>query len=143
MASSAFPPRCPARLFVALAALMGGAGVILAALATHQADQARLGPASSMLLFHACATSSAVALTERRLLQLHLGVATLCGFVLGAGLFAADLATRHFTGHSLFPMAAPSGGVILIASWLLLGLAALAVRRAPDASSDTTKGRLG
>jgi len=28
-------------------------------------------------------------------------------------------------GHRLFPMAAPTGGVVLIASWLALGVAAV------------------
>ena len=32
---------------------------------------------------------------------------------------------RQFAGHGLFVMAAPSGGTTLIASWLVLALAAL------------------
>jgi uncharacterized membrane protein YgdD (TMEM256/DUF423 family) len=40
-------------------------------------------------------------------------------------LFAGDLALRAFVGHHLFPMAAPSGGVVLIVSWLTLAGAAL------------------
>jgi uncharacterized membrane protein YgdD (TMEM256/DUF423 family) len=32
---------------------------------------------------------------------------------------------RALAGHRLFPMAAPSGGVILIASWLALAVAAV------------------
>jgi uncharacterized membrane protein YgdD (TMEM256/DUF423 family) len=32
---------------------------------------------------------------------------------------------RAFAGHRLFPMAAPTGGVVLIASWLALGVAAV------------------
>ena len=46
------------------------------------------------------------------------------GFVLAAALFAGDLTMRHFAGHGLFPMAAPTGGTLLIASWLALALAA-------------------
>jgi uncharacterized membrane protein YgdD (TMEM256/DUF423 family) len=33
---------------------------------------------------------------------------------------------RAFTGHRLFVMAAPAGGIILIAAWLALAAAALA-----------------
>jgi uncharacterized membrane protein YgdD (TMEM256/DUF423 family) len=120
---------------------MGGAGVVLAALATHQADPARLGPASSMLLFHACAVLGCAALTERDLLQRHLGLVTLSGFVLGDVLFATDLTVRHFSGHSLFPMAAPTGGMILIAGWLALGLAALTAG-SRDIERGMEKGRL-
>jgi uncharacterized membrane protein YgdD (TMEM256/DUF423 family) len=32
---------------------------------------------------------------------------------------------RTFAGHRLFPMAAPSGGIILIAAWLALAAAAI------------------
>jgi uncharacterized membrane protein YgdD (TMEM256/DUF423 family) len=59
-----------------------------------------------------------------------LGVIVLCGFMLGAALFAADVAARAYLGHRLFPFAAPSGGVILIVSWLALIAAALAALRA-------------
>jgi uncharacterized membrane protein YgdD (TMEM256/DUF423 family) len=38
---------------------------------------------------------------------------------------------RAFAGHRLFPMAAPSGGMLLILGWLVLAAAALsAVGRA-------------
>ena len=59
-----------------------------------------------------------------------LGVAVVCGFVLGAALFAADVAARAYLGHRLFPFAAPTGGMIMIASWLGLIAAALAALRA-------------
>jgi uncharacterized membrane protein YgdD (TMEM256/DUF423 family) len=45
-------------------------------------------------------------------------------------LFAADVASRAYLGSRLFPMAAPTGGVILIISWLVLVAAALAALRA-------------
>jgi uncharacterized membrane protein YgdD (TMEM256/DUF423 family) len=40
-------------------------------------------------------------------------------------LFSGDLALRAFAGHRLFPMAAPTGGIILIAAWLALAAAAV------------------
>jgi hypothetical protein len=40
--------------------------------------------------------------------------------------FAGDVFARAFIGHRLFPMAAPTGGAILIAAWLALAIAALA-----------------
>jgi len=54
-----------------------------------------------------------------------LAIAAAIGLVAGAALFSGDIAMRAFAGHRLFPMAAPTGGVVLIASWLALGVAAV------------------
>jgi uncharacterized membrane protein YgdD (TMEM256/DUF423 family) len=81
-------------------------------------------PASSMLLFHAAAVLGVVALSERGIVHARIGLAAAFGLVVAAALFAGDLSLRHFAGHSLFPMAAPTGGTLLIASWLLLAVAA-------------------
>jgi uncharacterized membrane protein YgdD (TMEM256/DUF423 family) len=112
------------RVLAALAGLMGAAGVMLAAASAHLADAARLAPASSMLLFHACAVLGAVALAERGLLQARIGLAAAFGFVVAGALFAGDLTLRQYAGHGLFPMAAPTGGTLLIVSWLALALSA-------------------
>ena len=120
-----------ARTLAAFAGLMGASGVALAAMAAHLPDATRLGTASSMLLFHAVATLGAVALSERHLLQPNIGLIAALGFVAGSALFAGDLALRQFAGHSLFPMAAPTGGTVLIASWLVVTVAAAWPRRAP------------
>jgi len=119
----------PLRVLVVLAGLMGACGVMLAAGAAHLADASRLGAASSMLLFHACAVLGSVALTERGVLRAQIGLAAAIGFVIAASLFAGDLTLRQYAGHSLFPMAAPTGGTLLIASWLVLALSALWPRR--------------
>ncbi len=112
------------RVLVVLAAIMGADGVILAALSAHQPGAARLGAASSMLLFHAAAVLGTVALAERGLIQLRTGLLAAFGFVVAAALFATDLTLRQFADHSLFPMAAPTGGTLLIFSWLALAVAA-------------------
>jgi uncharacterized membrane protein YgdD (TMEM256/DUF423 family) len=117
------------RVLVTCAGLMGAAGVALAAMAAHQADAARLGPASSMLLFHAPALLAAVLLSERGLIGRIPGLLAAFGFATGAMLFAGDLALRQFAGHALFPMAAPIGGALLIASWLALAICALWPRK--------------
>jgi uncharacterized membrane protein YgdD (TMEM256/DUF423 family) len=117
------------RILVILAAIMGADGVILAAASAHQPDATRLASASSMLLFHALAVLAAVALTERGLLHAKLGILSAWGFVIAAALFAGDLTLRQYAGHSLFPMAAPTGGTLLIASWLVLAVAAAWPRR--------------
>jgi uncharacterized membrane protein YgdD (TMEM256/DUF423 family) len=117
------------RILIILAAIMGADGVILAAAAAHQGDASRLIPASSMLLFHATAILAIVALVERRLVHWQLGIASAFGFVIAAALFAGDLTLRQFAGHGLFPMAAPTGGTLLIVSWLVLAVAAAWPRR--------------
>ena len=117
------------RILVILAGIMGADGVILAAVAAHQADATRLLPASSMLLFHATAVLAAVALTERGIVAAKGGMTAAFGFVIASALFAGDLCLRQFAGHALFPMAAPTGGTLLIASWLVLAVAAAWPRR--------------
>ncbi len=118
------------RILIILAGIMGADGVILAALSAHEADAARLGAASSMLLFHAAAVLGVVALAERGVVHGKIGIAAAFGFVAAAALFAGDLTLRQFAGHSLFPLAAPTGGTLLIMSWLALALAAAWPRRA-------------
>ncbi len=119
-----------ARVLLVLAGIMGADGVILAAASAHQADASRLGAASSMLLFHACAVLAAVALAERALIHARIGLIAAFGFVIAAGLFSSDLTLRQYAGHGLFPMAEPTGGTLLIASWLALAVAAAWPRRA-------------
>ena len=122
----------PSRLFrilIVLAGIMGADGVVLAAASAHQADASRLASASSMLLFHATAVLAVVALAERGVIHLRIGVAAAFGFVIAAALFAGDLTLRQYAGHSLFSMAAPTGGTLLIVSWLVLALAAAWPRR--------------
>ena len=107
-----------ARLLSALAGLMGAAGVALAAASAHGVDASRLASASAMLLFHATAVLAVVALLARGLLHGGIGLIAAFGFVIGAILFAADLTLRQYVGHALFPYAAPTGGTLMIASWL-------------------------
>jgi uncharacterized membrane protein YgdD (TMEM256/DUF423 family) len=119
----------PFRILVILAGVMGADGVMLAAAAAHQPDATRLASASSMLLFHATAVLAAVALVERGVIHLRTGIAASFGFVIAAALFAGDLTVRQYAGHSLFPMAAPTGGTLMILSWLLLAVSAAWPRR--------------
>jgi uncharacterized membrane protein YgdD (TMEM256/DUF423 family) len=122
----------PSRLFrilIILAGIMGADGVVLAAASAHQADATRLASASSMLLFHGSTVLAVVALAERGVIHLRIGIAAGFGFVIAAALFAGDLTLRQYAGHSLFSMAAPTGGTLLIVSWLVLALAAAWPRR--------------
>ncbi len=104
---------------------MGACGVILAAGAAHLPDATRLASASMMLLFHALAVLATVTLAERGIVHRRIGLAAIAGFIVATALFAGDLTMRQYTGHSLFPMAAPTGGTLMIASWLALAVAAM------------------
>ena len=118
------------RLAVVLAGLMGAAGVALAAASAHQPDASRLASASSMLLFHASAVIGAALLTGHGIARRGFGLTATFGFIAGAALFAGDLVLRQYAGHGLFTMAAPTGGTLLILSWLTLAIAAILPRRA-------------
>jgi uncharacterized membrane protein YgdD (TMEM256/DUF423 family) len=112
------------RILIGLAAIMGADGVILAALSAHQ-GHAGLEAASSMLLFHAPAVLALVMLVERGVVHAKIGLAAGFGFVVASALFAGDLTLRQLAGHRLFPFAAPTGGTLLIMSWLTLLVAAV------------------
>jgi len=112
------------RILIVLAGVMGADGVMLAAAAAHLPDASRLASASSMLLFHATAILGIVGLAERGIIDLRIGLTAAFGFVIAAALFAGDLTLRQYAGHGLFPMAAPTGGTLLIVSWLVLAVSA-------------------
>lgn len=117
-------------LFIILAGLMGAAGVVLAAAGAHGTKTGMgLDSAVYLLLIHACAVIAVTVATRNGLTMRPLGLAATAGFVIGAALFAGDLSLRAFAGHRLFPMAAPTGGTIMILAWLLVAIAALAARR--------------
>jgi uncharacterized membrane protein YgdD (TMEM256/DUF423 family) len=114
----------PAFLF--LAGVMGACGVALAAAAAHGTSATGLDSAAWLLLFHATALLGAASLVGQRLLWRPLALPAMACFVLGGGLFAGDIAMRAFADHRLFPMAAPTGGTLLLTGWVVLAAAALA-----------------
>ena len=114
-------------ILLILAALLGACGIILAAAGAHAASGAGLDSAAYMLLFHAAAVLGGAALAQQGLLWRPLALLALAAWLLGAALFAGDIALRAFASHRLFPMAAPSGGIILIIGWLALAAAAIGV----------------
>lgn len=118
------------QVLIALAGLMGAAGVVLTAAGAHGKPGAGLDSAGYLLLIHAAAVIAGTVAARQGIILRPLGNIALCGFVVGAGLFAADVAARAYLGSRLFPFAAPTGGVILILGWLVLVAAALAALRA-------------
>lgn len=113
-------------LFLIIAGVFGAAGIALAAAGAHVAPSAGLDSAANILLFHAVAILGGTALLLQSMLSRQLALIALAAWVLGTILFSADVALRAFVGQRLFPMAAPTGGIILILAWLVLAAAALA-----------------
>jgi uncharacterized membrane protein YgdD (TMEM256/DUF423 family) len=113
-------------ILLVLAGLMGAGGIVLAAAGAHMAPGSGLDSAAYMLLFHAAAVLGGAALAQQGVLWRPLAMIVLAAWVLGAALFSGDIALRALAGHRLFAMAAPSGGIILIAAWLGLAAAAIA-----------------
>jgi uncharacterized membrane protein YgdD (TMEM256/DUF423 family) len=130
VASWSFMMARPTLILAALAALMGGAGVALAAAAVHLSGGELAQRGALFLILHAVAALAIAA---------HLRIAAsrallAAGFVMeaGASLFAAELAFHAFAGVRLFPFAAPIGGSAMLLSWLALAAAftAAAARKA-------------
>jgi uncharacterized membrane protein YgdD (TMEM256/DUF423 family) len=113
-------------ILLVLACLMGAGGVGLAAAAAHAAPASGLEGAAYLMLFHAVAVLGAASLTDQKRLMRPLGPIAMASFVAGSVLFAGDISMRAFAGHRLFPMAAPSGGTLLIIGWLVLAAATVA-----------------
>lgn len=113
------------RVLAALAALAGGLGVAGSAAAAHTSGGETLKTAAQFLLFHAPAILALTALAATGLTRGVLTRLAAAALLIGLALFSGDLALRALTGTPLFPMAAPSGGVVLMAGWLLAAIAML------------------
>lgn len=116
------------RLLTVLSGLAGALGVALSAMAAHRAGSENLGTAANFLLLHASAflalaVTSHIRLLARGWLMLAVGL-----MIVGLALFSGDLSARAFLGDRLFPMAAPTGGTLLLLGWLALALGGLMSR---------------
>lgn len=107
------------RVLVALAGLLGAAGVGTAAMASHGENAGNLAAISAMALAHAPVLLMLGLVGRGRVLAI-------VGHILAAGcaIFITDLALRHWVGAPLFPGAAPIGGAGMILGWLGLVLSA-------------------
>ncbi len=111
------------RVLVAIGGLCGAAGVSLSAAAAHIGG-GQVATAASMMLMHAPLFVAAGLFGVKRYL---LWSVLLLAF--GLALFSGDLVWRVYGGSRLFAMAAPIGGVAMIAGWLGLAVSAGLVRR--------------
>lgn len=106
------------------AGFIGAAGVAAAAAASHAGQSRNLTAIAAICLAHGPALA-AIGLSRVRTIPLGLAAALL---ILGTVVFTSDLGTREWTGHGLFPGAAPLGGVGMIGGWLCLGAAGFRLR---------------
>lgn len=119
--------RGPARVAAAAGAGLGATGLAIAAAAAHVAPAhleaarvAMLERGVQMQMWQALALLAAGALLRHAGRTGWLAVLGLC---LGSVMFLAGVYARAVLGVSLGPVA-PVGGVTLMASWVVLGIAA-------------------
>ncbi|PLP60633.1 DUF423 domain-containing protein [Mesorhizobium loti] len=111
----AFEPSAP---LVLAGGLCGASGVALSAAAAHIGG-AFTGTVASFLLAHALALLAIGLVGGNKTLRLG-GLVLLVGLV----LFCGDLLARDFLGGRLLPLAAPTGGSLLILGWLIVAASA-------------------
>jgi uncharacterized membrane protein YgdD (TMEM256/DUF423 family) len=105
-----------------VAALMGAAGVALAAAGVH-ANGGELSERGALfLLLHAGAALAIAA--HARIATASARALVIVGFVMeaGAALFSAELAMHSLTGERIFPFAAPIGGTTMLVGWVALAV---------------------
>lgn len=107
-----------------LAGLSGAAGVALSALAAHLPSGQTIETPARFLLAHAPAFVGLAAIC--RVWNSFLLPLSLALIASGLALFCGDLLWRAAQGGGLFPMAAPTGGSLIILGWLAVALAGLA-----------------
>lgn len=115
----------PSRAIVAVGGILGAAGIALAAAAAHSPNAAMLSSAALVCLANGPALLALAGLRD----GVPLAVAAAWVIAAGTLLFTADIVLRVFTGSGLFVMAAPAGGLTMVAGWLLVATGAFFGRR--------------
>ncbi len=124
----------------ALAGLYGAAGIALAAAGAHVRASPLVTTAADLLLIHAAAIVALCAVARADGGRAVRSAASL--IALGVLLFSGELALHGLAGLQPWPLAAPTGGLLMIAGWLMAAVAMpLALRRRGEntASSDDAK----
>lgn len=113
-----------ARATLVVAGLVGAAGVMAAAGASHGGDVSRnLSAVATICLAHAPVLLALALAGRGRVLSI---AAVLIG--IGTLVFAGDLGMREWQGHGLFPGAAPLGGGSMILGWVAIIVAGAVTR---------------
>lgn len=118
------------KLLAVAAGIFGAAGIVLSAVAAHLEPSPALQNASLMLLVHAPSLIAILVAIRARFLPRFGGTLGVFALTIGVVLFSGDLSLRIFVGTPLFPLAAPTGGILLISGWAILALSGIFARRA-------------
>ncbi len=121
---SALGGRFPA-LLIAGAGLLGLGGVAVSAAATHAGGGSLASTAGQFCLLHAAVVLALAAALRREGASKGFALAAIL-LLVGTIVFAADLALAGFTGRRPVPLAAPIGGTLMMAGWVLTAFAGLA-----------------
>ena len=113
------------KIHLVIAALMGLCGTVLLAMAAHMGGATSLQTAGQFLLFHAPVIMAVTAARRLHLMPMRWGANAVSAMVLGVALFCGDLTLRVLAGMSLFPMAAPVGGSLIMLGWLGIAICAI------------------
>lgn len=108
----------------AWAGLLGACGVAAAA-AAHRPGAENLRSVALILLVHAAALLGLTNRAREGSPGARLWLAAALAIAFGAALFSADVSLLTLRGARLFPMAAPSGGTMMILGWLAACAASL------------------
>lgn len=108
------------------AGILGFCGVGAAAMSAHAGDDPRLASAVALVCLAHAPALLAIGLSARRDIVLRLAALLL---FLGAALFSGDIALRLFGHGRLFAMAAPAGGMTMMAGWIAVAIATFTARR--------------
>lgn len=118
------------RFLVLLAGLFGAAGVAGAAAGAHINPDPSLATAAQFLMLGAPALAAASLVGAAGGAGWSFADIGGGAIALGTALFSGALIGRVLWDLVIFPMAAPTGGTILIVGWLVFGLAAFRRLRA-------------
>lgn len=121
----------PPLILAGVAALMGAAGVAMAAAGVHANGGELAQRGALFLLLHAAAALAIAA--HARIGTASARALLIVGFVMEAGaiLFSAELAMHVFTGERIFPFAAPIGGTTMVLAWIALAVVFVIASRRP------------
>ncbi len=119
------------RIFLTIAALLGGSAVGLGAFGAHalkeQLSERSLEifeTAARYQMYHALALLLVSVLMSRSTTEQTFLTASGWAFVVGVGLFCGSLYALSFLGIKWLGAVAPLGGLALIVGWLLIAVAA-------------------
>lgn len=122
----------PVRFCLVTGSLLGGIAVAAGAFGAHGlaarlaacGQTANWQTACTYCMFHALALLAAGLVAARRLPPCRLAVAAGWCFFVGTLIFSGCLAALALSGLKILGAVVPIGGVLLIAGWVLLALAA-------------------